>query len=102
MKTYTSRYGNEYTDEDIRQQKQEEDSQKEYWNEFFTEQKRKEGIIVSGLQTKYGFSESGAKATIKLIKSVVLPDGSHPLEHANFATEEMKQGAFNALKFYNK
>ncbi len=102
MKTYTSRYGNEYTDEDIRQQKQEEDSQKEYWNEFFTEQKRKEGIIVSGLQTKYGFSESGAKATIKLIKSVVLPDGSHPLEHASFATEGMKQGAFNALKFYNK
>ena len=102
MKSYTSRYGNEYTDEDIRQQKQEEDSQKEYWSEFFAEQNRKEGIIVNGLQAKYGFSESGARATMKLIKSVVLPDGSHPLEHASFATKEMKQGAFNALKFYNK
>lgn len=102
MKTYTSRYGNEYTDEDIRQQKQEEDSQKKYWDEFFAEQRRKEEIIVSGLQTKYCFSESGAKSTMKLIKSVILSDGSHPLEHANFATEEMKQGAFNALKFYNK
>ncbi len=64
--------------------------------------KRQAGIIIGGLQTKYGFSESSAKATMKLIKSVVLPDGSHPLEHASFATEEMRPVAFNALKFYNK
>lgn len=102
MKAYTTRYGNEYTADDIQERQQEEAGEQEYWNDFFAEQKRKETIIINGLQTEYGFTEAGAKATMRMIKSVFYPDGSHPLDHAEFATKEMKQAALNALKYYNQ
>ena len=55
--------------------------------------KQREPVIIAGLVKKYGFSQGGAEATMRIIKSNMLED-------ARFATPEMKAAALKALEYY--
>lgn len=65
-------------------------------------------IILRGLQSKYGFSEAGAKETLRLIKNGVnMMTGNGILHEAidagRFGTNKAKQqAAMNAFDYYWK
>ncbi len=65
------------------------------------EQSRKE-IIVKGLVTKYGFSENGATATMRLIERGTNSYGESYVGNAKFSTPEMAAAAMKAFEYFWK
>ncbi len=65
------------------------------------EMKRKE-IIVKGLVAKYGFSQNGASATVRLIEKGTNNYGESYVENAKFATPEMATAAVKAFEYFWK
>lgn len=65
------------------------------------EMKRKE-IIIQGLKSKYGFSQNGAEATMRLIEKGSNSYGEAYVEGAKFATPEMAAAAGKAFEYFWK
>lgn len=97
-----TRYGNEYTERDIEEQKASKAAMAAINDEEYAAMRAKAQLIVSGLVSKYGFSENGAKRTLALIEQLPNFMGEHPVFTARFATDEMKQAAIRAYDYYWK
>lgn len=70
--------------------------------DFDVEQAKRAQVIVSGLVSKYGFSEAGAQQVMALIKRINFVTGKSAIESARFATEEKRQAALRAAEYYWK
>lgn len=88
-----TRYGNEYTKQDVEELNAEQARLNAEADAEYAEMRNRAQIIVSGLQSKYGFSEKGANHTMALIEQ-------QKLEGARFATKEMEAAAHRAYYFY--
>ncbi len=90
-----TRYGNEYTKRDTEEFKAAMVQRDADNDEFYAEMRKRAAVVLSGLQSKYGFSEKGAKHTLALIEQ-------EKLNGAQFATKEMEAAAKRAYEYYWK
>lgn len=97
-----TRYGNEYTQNDIEELKAEQARRNAEADAEYAELQKRSTVILSGLQSKYGFSEKGATRTLALIQQMPNMMGEHAIFSTRFATEEMKQAAIRAYEYYWK
>lgn len=90
-----TRYGNEYTKTDVQEENEVQAQRNAEADAEYAEMRNRAEIIVSGLQSKYGFSEKGANHTLALIEQ-------QKLDGARFATKDMETAAKRAYEFYWK
>lgn len=98
-------YGNrrKYSEQDVEEMRQAEAEDAIDTAEWLAKMAERKTIIVRGLVQKYGFSQAGADQTMSLIeKGVNVHTGHCPLDDARFGSEEKRQAAQAAFKFYWK
>lgn len=62
----------------------------------------RKSIVVTGLVSKYGFSQAGATQAAEAIARGENNYGERAIDAARFATPEMKQAALKAFQYYWK
>lgn len=99
---------NKYTAQEMEEYRQAQRESEMQANDDEAELAAKAEIILRGLQSKYSFSESGAKETLRLIKKGVnMMTGNGIIHEAidagRFGTDKAKQqAAMNAFDYYWK
>ena len=92
---------NKYSERDVQEMRQAQEEQRlanDAIEDMYTERSK---VVVSGLVSKYGFSEAGASATMKLIEKGCDYMGESYVSNACFATPAMKEAAMKAYNYYH-
>lgn len=93
---------NKYSERDVSEIRQAQAEQESTNDDFSATSNSRKAIVISGLVSKYGFSQAGAEATFTLIAKGVNNYGESSLDNAKFATSEMKQAAIKAFDYFWK